>query len=647
MISIGNFFDTTIEKISSNKYEPLNSDWLWEPPLWKDYLSSGDYITPVELSDKQMESSLAILGDNPKKIFSPERVVSLGVFVVGKGGGKDWLIALIQCYVVTVLLHLKNPQRFLEIDGNLDLLTVGIKGLQGEKVFFDYFKERIKDNKWIIDNFKIVEENRIFSKPKLIDRGSIYLTNKSAEFPNKIRCFSETSKNESWEGYNVIFFVLDEISGFMTEKQTSNGWKIFETANSSCISRRTKNYKGLGFIISYPRQEKNDIILDLYELSKTKDYIYGMRCFAWHFKLASKYSGQKFEFHNQRINRAFGIPEEQRKGILIPIEYFEDFDRKPEESLTKYCALPPRATGDWIEYPDRVISAIDYSATPMFFTEDYTITKVNPETGEENSFLAKKIISCNEPSNDVRRNFRYVAWLDNAEVACDASICIGRKETIELLNEHQIPYSMEICRIVDVINWTPEPGLPIDLENVEDFLVKIIPKYLNLREVGKDRWESATLHNKLTKKGIKSIRYNLSGEHYNIGKYFFYIGAVRIHDEEKWTNKHKKELTSLEQMLALINSPKGPIKKEGLKKDKSDSVIGVINILMGDEWTKKQRPQAQKTNLLGTPKLGMNSPYKQGEYFIANPSMNYNVTKVNSNEDTSVIKKRPANPVKA
>jgi len=613
MLDIDKFFDNTVKEIKNDKKGIYDIHWIENPPTWIDYLSSGDYITPVELSPKQMEASLAILGNDPKKIFSPERVVALGVFVVGKGGGKDWLVSLIMCYVILVLLHLKNPQQFLEIDGTLDLLNIGIKGDQGQRVFFNYFKNRIKDCRWFIDNFKIVDENRIINKPRNKSKGTIELTAGGALFPNNIRCFSETSKNESWDGYNVIFFVLDEISGFISEKQISNGWNIYNTAKSSCISRRTKNFKGLGFVISYPRQEKNDIILDLYEMSKLPGYefIYGMRCFAWHFKLASKYSGKKFIFYNPRINRALGIPEDIKKGIEVPYEYYEEFKENPEQSLTKYCALPPRASGNWIEYPDRIFASIDQNQLPLFYTEDYTISK--EVDGEVYNFLAKRIISCNEKSIDVRRNYRYVAWLDNAEVSCDAVIGIGRKEVVTLLNEDGMEYQMEIVRVVDIINWTPEPNLPIDLENVENFLTTIIPKYINLKEVGKDRWESATLHNKLIKKGIKSIRYNLLGTQYDIGKYFFYLGAVRIFDEEKYINKNKKELTSLEQMLALVSSAKGPVKKDGFKKDKSDAVIGVINLLMGQEFTKKNRPATQKTNLIGSAVLGQNNPYSKNE----------------------------------
>jgi hypothetical protein len=621
MTSIEEFFNKTKKKLEEEKGIIYDTHWKYEPPTWIDYLTSGDYITPVVLSPKQMESSVAILGTDPRKIFSPERVVALGVFVVGKGGGKDWLVSIIMCYVILVLLHLHNPQKFLDVDGTLDILNVAIKGEQGERVFFNYFKERIKDCKWFIDNFKIVEENKIINKPRNKSEGTIELTSGSAKFPNKIRCFSETSKNESWDGYNVIFFVLDEISGFTSEKQISNGWSIYKTANSSCISRRTKNFKGLGFVISYPRQEKNDIILDLYEMSKIEgnEFIYGMRCFAWHFKLESKYSGKKFTFSNPRINRALGLPEDKVFGIEVPIEYEDEFKTDPESSLTKYCALPPRASGNWIEYPDRIFASIDPNQIPLFYTQDYVITK--EVEGVEYKFLAKKIISCNESNIDVRRNYRYVAWLDNAEVSCDAVIGIGRKETIKTKDEHGVDSVIDIVRVVDIISWTPDPknNLPIDLENVEDFLTTIIPKYINLKEVGKDRWESALLHNKLIKKGINSIRYNLLGTQYEIAKYFFYLGAVRTFDEEKFVNKSKNELTGLEQMLSLVATANGVEKKTDLKKDKSDAYVGVINLLMGQEFSKKDRPKSQKVGLLGSPKLGVNSPYKQTEGYSPVP----------------------------
>ena len=632
------YFIDTLKTIEKGGILIQDSDWVSEPPrFFEDYLASGDYIIPVEFSEKQQEAAKLSLGDDPKKIFSPGRLISLIILVVGKGGGKDWWTSFIMDYVITVCLHLKNPNKFFIISGNLDFLNVSIKGSQGERVFFDYFKQRVKENKFYTENYVIYEDNRIYSKPeRKHSKGIIKIVSNAVIFPKNIRCFSETSNNESWDGYNVVFFVLDEISGFMTEKKIMNGWAIFETANSSCISRRTKNWRGIGVVISYPRQEKNDIILDLYDQSKKEgfEHFYGLRCFAWHFKLSTLYSGEVFVFTNPRINRILKLPEDKKFGIKIPIEYKEDFDRKPEESLTKYCALPPRASGNWIEFPDRVIAAIDHTQEPMFLTEDYIREVINIETGITEQFLCKKIIACTEKDMDIRRKYRYVGWVDLGETYCDAVIVLARKETVLLEDETGKKYPLEICRIVDVVNWLPEPNISVDFENVEDFILNQIPKYINLKDLGKDRWESATLHNKAKKKGMTSIRYNLAEKHFGIAKYFFYLGAIRIFDEERFININVKEMTSLEQFLSLITGPRGPqLKNRGFKKDKADGVTGCINICLGDEWLKKNRPIVQKIDKLAKPFLLNTNPYNPKNVSIPRPQASPGVSKNDANEN--------------
>lgn len=522
-------WDEKSEEVKNSR--PEDFDWVEEPPTFDEHMEYG-YNEPIRLSKKQRNSVISVIGEDPKKIFSPERIVSLGIFCVGKGGGKDFLIAPVMDYIIRVLLCLRSPQRFLGIDDWLDLLNVAVKGKQGEQVFFSKFTYRVKNNKWYLKKYKIYEKGKIVNNPEKPE-GVIYINADNAEFPHRIRCLSESSKNETWEGYNVIFFVLDEISGFMSETQRENGWKIYGTANSSCISRRTATFKGIGFVISYPRKEKDDIIIELYKLSRTHVHIHGVFAFSWHFRPAWTYGGDKFIFENRRFNRFFSPKrpcpkcktimvygkdgyicpecehfekdEEPVMGIQIPVEYKEDFDTDPEGSLTKYCCLPPRVSGEYFEYPEKVWACVDAQQDPLFLTQYYPVTK--EIEGEIFTYRALRIVGFTEKDPDVRMKNHYVAWLDNAEVACDAVIAIARKEMLNVRREDGSWQQKEICRIVDVINWLPLPNMPIDLENVEDFLTKELPRYINLREVGADRWECLDENSFIfTNKGLVKIK---------------------------------------------------------------------------------------------------------------------------------------------
>lgn len=585
---------TFINDIANTTNISYQSDWITEPPTFDDYIGSGNYIFPVKLTPKQYDAVVSVVGTDPKMIFSPKRKKSLGVLVVGKGGGKDWLISKVMGWVHCVLLHLRNPQKFLDIQGNLDILNVATNREQAEQVYFPYFIETIKTNKWLLANFKVYDGGKCINPSVKEYYDLIEISSNKVIAKNKrVRCFSMTSSNESWEGYNVIFFVLDEISGFVSESEVSNGWKIFNTARSSCISRVTENYKGVGYVFSYPRQEKNDIILELFRDSRRspgKEYIYGAFAFSWEFRPYPQTG--TFHFSNKRFNRFFGYDDDKDVGIEIPLELKEEFDRDPEGSLTKYCCLPPRQAGDWLEYPERIPACIDHNQQPLFLTEDYVVhEEVN---GTHYDFLAKRIVACTEKDREILKNNAYVAWLDSAWKACDAVIAIGRKETISIPLKGGGEQILEICRVVDIINWTPKPGLMVDLKNIEKMLTEDIKRYINLIEVGADRFESASLSIGLIRHGIKPLLIDLGETHYDVLKMELYKGTIRIFDEEKYINKSDNELTALDQIMSLKSGPLGPKRRGEIKKDKADAFCGVVNMILGNLFNKQNRPKAQK-----------------------------------------------------
>lgn len=596
------------------------------PPSFDDFCFSGRYIDPIELSPLQYESAINILGKDPKQIFSPERLISLGILCVGKGGGKGWWSALIMAYVITVILHIDDPQKYFQIDGHLDLINVAIKLEQAEKTAFSYFKFFIKKNKWILEHYHISLGGRLFNKanPESEFFGAIALGTGHADFPNDIRCSAQSSQNEGWEGLNVIFFILDEISGFISETEIQNGWAIYKTAIKSCISRRTTTFKGIGFVISFPRQEKNDIILSLLRKAKKTKWMYGVFATSYEFRLKSKYAQydengveKTFEFFSPRFNRFFSkkdTAQKAMKGLKIPIFLEDDFISDPEGSMTSYLCLPPKTAGDWIEFPERVMACVRKDSLPMFRTVDYPEI-LTDEDGVEYPGLTKKITHCLESNPDIRNGFRYVAWLDAAEKHCDAVLAIARKELKRFTDSRGHETILEIAKIVDVITWSPKPDLPVNLVNVHDFLTTYIRQYINLKEVGADQWESVALSRKLLQNGIKPIRHNLLAEHYVAAKSFFYSGQVEIFDESYGSiGKDKGELTGIEQILSLKEGALGPSKRKGLKKDKSDAIVGCIFMLLGDNWTKQNRPTSQ--NLPGS----IGRPITSGNGYINSPS---------------------------
>lgn len=617
--NLSDFIENQFIEESINK---VDSPFEEAPVDFRTFNESPFYLYKSELSERQYKDCLAVLGNDPTQIFSANRQYTLATFLWGKGAGKDLVAARIMAYVTYVLLCYKDPSAYFfgNAGMNIDLINVAIKGDQAQEIFFSMLCTNIKESPWFKRHFKIYADNRLYSSPKHYKRGNIIRigTNKIT-FPKKIRAFSETSDNESWEGYTPVMVLLDELSGFVTKAKILNGEKILSTAHSSVISRRTTTFCGFVIILSYPRQEEGDITLSQYTKSLMRDpktnqpmfpHIYGSFGFSWHIKpekyFADPVTGEieYFIFRNKRVNRFMNKKDTDNIGVKVPMFYKNDAS-EPESFMTKYMCIPKRTVGGWLEYPERAYFAINPNIVPLFILQDYAHSIQN-EHGTFD-YLAKKIIACKEQDPYVR-NQPHVLWLDNAEKHCDAVIGIGRLEKATRVIEGKESI-VDVCRIVDIINWTPRPDLPISISNVEKFLVEEIRKYINVREVYSDGWQSAEIEEKLRRIGIKAGRYNLLGTQYDLLKYALYNNLVEIFDEEPYVDRTSQEQTSIEQIVSLLEGINGPDKRPGFKKDKADTVCGCVNLLLGAAYTKQNRPSVQRKGLARPQKVSNDSNF--------------------------------------
>jgi hypothetical protein len=119
-------------KDSNVKAVSLGASGVGDNDLWtsdrvlsfSDFCESADHMNFPPLSPKQNDVSGYMFGDDPKTMFFNSR--NTAVLVWGKGSGKDTISAMMQLYVVYVLLNLSHPQRYLGLpdSASLDLLNV-------------------------------------------------------------------------------------------------------------------------------------------------------------------------------------------------------------------------------------------------------------------------------------------------------------------------------------------------------------------------------------------------------------------------------------------------------------------------------------------------------------------------------------------
>ena len=250
---MSSFFDDLEAAVNESPFDEI-------PVSVEQFVQSKDYLGLPPLSDLQyamvkhmsqilrLETLIEAYGEREGKRRYAETSKEV-ILVLGKGSGKDYCTVIALCYVVYQLLCLKNPQEYYgKPDGDaIDLLNIAQNADQARNVFFKGFVTRIKRCPWFAGKFT----------PK----------NREVEFDKSITAFSGHSDAEAYEGLNLLFCVLDEISGFQTSSNTGNANAVtakstYEYYSDAVLSRFADN--GVLAMLSFPRS-KRDFILEKYE----------------------------------------------------------------------------------------------------------------------------------------------------------------------------------------------------------------------------------------------------------------------------------------------------------------------------------------------------------------------------------------------
>jgi hypothetical protein len=193
------------------------------------------------------------------------RAYQQAVLLWGKGAGKDYLCSILVCYLIYVLQCLRDPQAFLELAPReyIDVINVAYNADQAKRVFFAKLKARIEGWAWLHANYNVVEGGRRTNEHKP-GRAEVVINDDFIEFPYRIRAWSRHAENESYEGLNVLVWIMDEASAFLSKLKRENAEAIYQTLKTSAASRFGLRWVGL--IISYPRHA------DDFTMSKHREF---------------------------------------------------------------------------------------------------------------------------------------------------------------------------------------------------------------------------------------------------------------------------------------------------------------------------------------------------------------------------------------
>lgn len=513
---LNNFFDENMKIHSEVKSDKVL--WSEEPVTFRKFLRDRDHMNFPEYSDRQYMIPEYLFGDDPKEMFNNDKYMA--VIEAGKGSGKDTISAHCISYAIHVLLCCKNPQLMFSGIGptdTIDCVNVAYNDKQSKIVFFEKFKTGIINWKWLKRKYNFKISGKLLNPDdKLEVEQKVIINQNSIFFPNNIRAFSMNSQQEGWEGLNPLLWCLDEFSAFVGSNKMRNSEKILGVAETSAQTRFGQKYKG--FVISYPRF-KDDPIQKLRKQYEGSLNVYTDRASTFEMKPEKCFSGKWMDY----------------KGHKVPLEYKERFEKKPEDSETKFLCLPQHADDPFFKEPSRIEACVD-SRPAMIQAEDYFETK-----GGRN-YICKRIKNVNF---GVTPNM-FAIIIDLGLSGDPSALAVWHKERFFLPGqEFEDHYYQDYIGL-----WKPDPDkkIVVNLDNVEEFAKNLCLQYkLPVFMITCDRWNSANMMQHFSNFGLKNEHYSLLSQDYDDARTKLYSGTVHLLNEE----------AQITEMKRLVNNGKG------------------------------------------------------------------------------------------
>ena len=459
------------------------------------------------------------------------------IMQLGKGSGKDYTSTIACSYIVYLLLCLKDPARYYgkPPGDSIDILNIAINSQQARNVFFKGFKGRIEKSPWFAGKYTQKAD--------------------AVSFIKNITVHSGHSERESWEGYNVILVILDEISGFAIENTSGNEQAktadaIYKMYRGSVDSRFPQFGKLL--LLSFPRY-KDDFIQSRYkDVIADSETVLQTYTFQINDELPGGLPDNEFtiEWEEDRIisykyPKVFAMKRPTWEvNPLIDIEDLKNaFLTDSIDALSRFACMPPDAIDAFFKSKEKVESAF---------------RNMNIGVSEDGSF------SDWFKPEDGKRYFLHVDLAQKHDRCSVAMAHVDHWKSQRMMGTTTIlaPYV-----VVDAVRyWTPTSDKSVDFTEVKNYILNLKRLGFDIRMVTFDRWNSWDMMQQLKEYGLRSETLSVAKKHYEDMSLAVY--------EDRVFGPHIPLL--IKELLKLkINKDKVDHPRQG-SKDLADSVCGAI-----------------------------------------------------------------------
>ena len=535
-------FDDILEALNESPFEEKPAP-LEEFLYSKKYLGLRIKLSPIQTELVQISS--VILNEKEMiELYGEKRGKQLSnlnyreiIYVLGKGSGKDYCSEIALAYVVHQLLCLKDPAVYYGKDTGdaIDIINVAINSDQANNVFFSGFKRIISKADWFNGRFA----------PKM----------KHFAFDKNINVYSGHSEAEAFEGYNTIFVVLDEISGFDEERSVRPGEKLkaqvlYDMYADSVTSRFPKHGKLL--LLSFPRY-KNDFIMKRYNKAvEEKEVVVKQHTFKIDPDLPDGIRGNEYvvEWEEDHIikyakPRTFCLkrPSWEVNPTMDIEDYKERFLEDPVLALQKYACMPPESESAFFTSRDKIETAFDG----------------RNGVDELGNF---------RPGFKPNDEAMYFVHVDLARLHDRCAVALAHVESWTVRNKGtDVEEVAPIVRVDALRYWTPRSDKHVDFTEVREYILSLQRMGFNIHLVTFDRWESYDISKELRQYGLRTDKLSVAKKHYT-------DMAMVVHEERVHGPENHILIDELMELRVMPNDKIDHPTKGS--KDLSDATCGAI-----------------------------------------------------------------------
>ena len=530
------------------------------------------------------EALKEIFGDKvqSERIARYERAMFTGAI----GIGKTTFASIALPYMVHWVLCLRDPQDYYELlpGSRIAFMQMSTSEKQASDVVFGDIKARIEHSPWFVNNYPF---NPKFSK--------------QLKFPKDIWILPGDSAETTFEGYNILAGILDEMDSHKVTQDKDYAELGYDTIHSRIASRfideSSSGHKGLFMAIGQMKKIGGFAAKKYAEmLADPKAHVVRMpiwESLGWHRFLNDDGTRNSFWYDSRRKEV---IPEgivndiKNEYMIEIPKAYEANFRNNPEKALRDLAGIPPNAEDPFISLVDRVDEARDKW---ILRHGDKSPVRDNPTRALlEDWFRAE---------NDPRRRAVHVDMAYSAEG--DAlGFAMGHIDSMVEIEGERKPYIVFDC----LVRVKALPGTEILMSEIRQLIYHLKEdRGFRIKTVTYDGFESTDTIQQLRKKHYFADKVSVDKNTLPYEDLREALYERRIEFPPYMTYLTKASTTRVEiavqELLALTDTGKKIDHPVGGSKDVTDAMAGVAFTLLGNRDFRKGVTSMRSRDLSDNP----------------------------------------------